>query len=397
MNKLVLRGRLLTQDGLIQSGLLVIDQETGLIEDVGEKDALELPKDERVLDIGNGTILPGLMDAHMHFFGSASQSLTEWVTTPETLVALRSVTDMKKLLMAGFTTVRDLGSNAGVHIARAEREGAIEGPSVIAASKSLSQTGGNDDPLMLPLRIAQELSYSYYCDGPWECRRAVRMCVRDGAEVIKVYASGTFAQGAKGRVQLTTEEISAITDEAHRAGLKVTAHAYGEDALENVIEAGVDSIEHGIALTDEIAARIKKKGIYYIPTLSAFFAARPSSSSERDMMIKRHLGADMELAKKYDLKIACGSDFTGSHSEPHGQNYLEISQLSKHLGELRAISAATSVAAECMGLADRGLLRKGCRADVVVARGNPDANIEALNPKNILYVIKSGRLYDASS
>jgi imidazolonepropionase-like amidohydrolase len=391
MEHIVFRGRLFDGQKTIDDGAVVVDQDSGRVVDAGSRQDIVEPKGSRVLAQEGSTILPGLVDAHMHFFGSSTYSLAEWVTVPEAMTALRGVRDMRRLLRAGFTAVRDLGSKAGTYISQAEREGAIEGPRVFPSSKSLAQTGGDDDLTILPLDISQRLSYSYYCDGPWECRRAVRLCLRDGAEVIKVYASGSFAQGTKPRVQLTVEELRAIVDEAHRVGVKVAAHAYGEAALSNVIEADVDSIEHGIGLTAEIAAMIRKKGMYYIPTLSAFYAAKPSANAERESFIKRHLTEDMSLAKEYGLKIVCGSDFVGSETEPHGQNYREIVNLARFFGAGNALSAATSVGAECLGLEGGGRLSKGSRADLVVTRGDPTKRPEDLAPENIAYVVKEGR------
>jgi len=393
MSKLVLKGRLFTGTELFEDGVVVVDQASGLIEVAGRRSEVDEPSESEVFSTQDSTILPGFMDAHMHFFGSKHYDLLEWVATPDVLVALRSVADMRRLLYAGFTTVRDLGSKAAVYLSRAVREGVIEGPRVIAASKSLAQTGGDDDPTILPLKIAQELSYSYYCDDPWECRRAVRMVLRDGGEVVKVYASGSFAQGGKPRVQLTVEELKAIVDEAHRAGIKVTAHAYGEQALMNVVEAGVDSIEHGIALTPEIAQSIRDKGIYYVPTLSAFLAAKPSGNPERDHLIKRHLSTDMEIAKEYGLKTVCGSDFVGADNELHGENYREIVNMAKYFGIKEALIAATSRAAECLGLRGVGQLMKGYQADIVVTKGNPFVDPQLLSPQNIIMVLKVGKRY----
>ena len=143
----------------------------------------------------------------MHFFGSKKYDIIEWLTTPETLVALRSVADARKLLRAGYTAVRELGGKAGPYLRRAVEEGMIEGPTIVQAAKSLAQTGGNDDVPILPLEISDQLSYSYYCDGPWECRKAVRKVVRDGGDLVKVYASGSMSQGTNIRPQFTRKNL----------------------------------------------------------------------------------------------------------------------------------------------------------------------------------------------
>lgn len=390
MTQIAYRGRLFDGERTIDEGVVVVDEESGRIVGAGSRKEVEEPRGARVVSPEGATILPGLVDAHMHFFGTGTHDLADWITIPDTLTALRAVPEMQRMIAAGFTAVRDLGSKAGTHISRAEREGTIAGPRVVAAAKSLAQTGGDDDLTMLPLDVSQRLSYSYYCDGPWECRRAVRKCIRDGAEVIKVYASGSFAQGKKARVQLTVEELKAITDEAHRAGVKVAAHAYSEAALANVVEAGVDSIEHGIGLTDEIAATAKKKGIFYVPTLSAFYSAKPSANAEREMFIKRHLTEDMGMAKAHGLRVVTGTDFVGSLDQPHGQNFQEVVNVAKFLGTEAALTAATSTAMDCLGL-EGGRLRAGAPADVVVVKGDPTKRAEDLAPENVLFVMKRGR------
>ncbi len=398
MTSVVIKGSIFDGREFLEDGIVVVDEATGLISDCGKASDVQIPRDPRKTISGEKfTILPGLIDAHVHFFGSTRYDLMEWVTTPDALVALRSVDHLRRLLYAGFTAVRDLGSKVGTQLSRAVAEGVIEGPRVISAAKSLAQTGGNDDPKILPLDIAQELSYSYYCDSPWEARKAVRLCLRDGAEVIKVYASGSFAQGGKPRVQLTVEELKAIVDEAHNNGIKVAAHAYGETALMNAIEAGVDSIEHGIGLTSEIAAQAKKKGIFYVPTVSPYLMAKPSANKDREILIKRHVTQDMVLAKEAGLKITCGSDFIGAETEMHGQNYLEIVGLAKFFGAKVALNAATETAADCLGLSNAGKIKKGADATLVVVRGNPLENVETLAPGNIQHVMKTGRIYTPAS
>jgi len=252
MEKMSLSGRIFDGENVIDHGTVSIDG-NGMISDVS--DHKENHGSSKTINCENATIIPGLIDVHMHFFGCRKEDISEWNLIPSELASVRSVTDMYNLLLSGFTTVRDLGSKTGVYLSQAERDGDIIGPSVISAGHSLAQTGGNDDLKYLPLEMSQDLSYSYYCDGPWECVSAVRKVVRDGATAVKVYASGGFAAGGKPIPNLTVEELKSIVEEGHRNNLKVTAHAYGEDAIMNVIEAGVDSIEHGIGLTEDLAVK----------------------------------------------------------------------------------------------------------------------------------------------
>ena len=390
MSVVVLKGPVFNGTELCRDYVVVADASCGEITSVGRIGEVDEPRGAQVITVKDGTILPGLIDAHLHFFGAQRHGLIDWTVVPETLVALRSVADMERLLRAGFTAVRDLGSKAGTYLSQAEREGTIQGPRIISAAKSLGQTGGDDDPTILPLPIAQQLSYSYYCDGPWDCRKAVRKVIRDGAEVVKVYASGSFAQGRKVRPQFTVEELDAIVDEAHSAGLKVAAHAYGEQAMANVVEAGVDSIEHGIGLTPETAKRIKDKEMYYVPTISIYLTPNPNRSKESAALVQRHCTEDMRMAKEFGLKIVAGSDYTGDTLR-HGDNYREIAGLASIIGNKEALIAATSTAAECLGIKS-GRIEKGYAADLVAVRGNPLDDIEALSPKNIIYVVRRGSL-----
>jgi imidazolonepropionase-like amidohydrolase len=396
--KLVLKGAVFTGSELIQQGVVVVDQSTGLIEGAGRQGEVDEPRDEARIIADKGiTILPGLIDTHIHFFGTSGPNVIDWVTVPEAEAALRSVRDLHRLLYAGFTTVRDLGSKVGTYLSRAVKDGIVEGPRVIAASRPLSRTGGDDDPSMLPLPIAEQISYSYHCDGPWECRKAVRKVIRDGGEAVKLYASGSLSQERKGHVHFTVEELKAIVEEAHLAGLKVAAHAWSEEGLMNVVEADVDSIEHGMWLTPEIAERIKKKGIFYAPTLSVFSATKSTTVNPyREKFVKRHFAEDMEIAKQFDLKIVSGSDYFGADTVPHGQNYMEIVSLAKYIGNTQAIVAATSRAAECLGLDNIGQVKKGFDADLIVAAGNPLTDLEAISPKRISHVIKKGKIFTTS-
>jgi imidazolonepropionase-like amidohydrolase len=393
MSTLLLRGPIFTGEEFVDAGCVAINQSKGTIIDVGGRGEVNEPKDARTLEVEGSTILPGLVDAHVHFFGSRRYNMAEWVTTPETLVALRSVADVRRLLRAGFTAVRDLGSKAGVYLRQAVEEGLFEGPRIVSAAKSLSQTGGDDDLTILPLDISKRLSYSYYCDGPWECRRAVRKVIRDGGDLVKVYASGSMSQGTRVRRQFTFDELSAIVEETHSAGMKVASHAYGEDALRNSVEAGVDSIEHGIGLTPEIAKEMAKKGIFYIPTLTPYLAKAPTANEEHVRLVQRHLTQDMELVKQFNLKLVVGSDFVGCDTEPHGENYREIVNVAKYVGNKEALVAATSIAADCLGLEKSGRIKAGYDADIVIVKGNPVENTGCLSPSNILYVMRKGQLY----
>ena len=406
-NVLALSGRIFDGKDFLEKATVLVDG-SGLISEVG----VDTGPDHGLKSISDSkyTILPGLMDVHMHFFGSRKEDIAEWNVIPAELASIRSVTDMRNILFAGFTTVRDLGSKTGVFLAQAEYEGDIIGPHVISAGHSLAQTGGDDDFRGLPLEMAQTLSYSYYCDGPWECISAVRKVIREGGDAIKLYASGGFAAGGKPLPNLTVEEIRAIVDEGHRAGVKVTAHAYGEEALNNVIDAGVDSIDHGIGLTEDIAERIRKAGIYYVPTMSVYKAGkidpnhiglltliRGRSKANREEIVRKHVTKEIEIARDVSLKMATGTDYVGAENSVHGNNADELVYMSEYLGPLETLRAATSRAAECVGLSNSGTLKPGNYADLVVVEGNPGKNIEDVRKNRVRFVLHNGRLYDCQN
>ncbi len=392
MSTLILRGRAFDGKSQHPDAVVKIDTINGIILDFGERGSVEVPRDAKKLRLDrDATILPGLVDAHVHFMSSTGHGPNDWAAVPDTLAVLRGAGELRKLLQAGFTSVRELGSKGGPHLAQAVSEGSIEGPDVVSCGRALAQTGGDDDPPGFPLRLAQELaSYSYFCDGPWECRRAVRMVDRDGARVVKFYASGAFSRGAKVRSNFTDEETKAIVDESRRLGLKVAAHAYGEEAMERAVRCGVDSIEHGLGLTSSLASEMGKRGTYYVPTLHIY--RNPVYKNRDNELVKKHLSEDMQIAREKGVKVVMGSDTIGDRTIPHGRNYEEIVEEARFLGNREALIAATSRAAECLGLENAGMLASGFRADLVVVRGDPSKNTRALAPENIVHVIKRGRL-----
>jgi imidazolonepropionase-like amidohydrolase len=391
MSVLEFRGRAFDGRNLHKSAVVNIDTDQGIIQGFGDRGEVEEPRGAKRLEVEDATLLPGLIDGHVHFYSAVGEGIAAWASVPDTLAVLRGARDLRRLLHAGFTAVRELGTKGGVHLAQAVAEGSIEGPEVVSCSRALAQTGGDDDPPTFPLELAQQLaSYTYFCDGPWECRKAVRKVARDGGKVVKIYASGAFSRGGRIKPNFTKEEIGAIVDESRRLDLKVAAHAYGEEPLWNVVDAGVDSIEHGLGLTSRIASAIARKGIYYVPTLVTYNS--PGYKNRYHEMVKRHLSEDMVVAKEQKVKVVMGSDIVGDTPRPHGRNYEEIVAEAKFLGNREALIAATSRAAECLGLENSGALKEGFRADAVIVRGNPLEDIEALAPENILYVIRSGKL-----
>jgi imidazolonepropionase-like amidohydrolase len=388
----VFRGRVFDGIRLHDDAVVSVNPELRTIDGFGERGSVELERDAKVIDCRGMTILPGLIDAHVHFYSALGEGINSWAMVPDELAVLRAAKDLRILLSSGFTAVRELGSKGAPQLARAVDEGSIDGPRVVTCARALSQTGGDDDPPGFPLDVAQRLaSYTHFCDGPWECRRAVRMVAREGAGVVKFYASGAFSRGSRVKRNYAYEEIEAIVDEAHALGLKVAAHAYGEDALLGVIKAGVDSIEHGLGLTPRTAKAAAERGIYYVPTLVTYMNKSYRERAKQEM-VRKHLEEDMELTRERAVKVVMGSDIVGDSARPHGMNYEEIVAESRTLGNQEALVAATSRAAECLGLKS-GRIKKGFDADVIVVRGNPLEDLHSLHPRKVDRVMRLGTFY----
>lgn len=372
---------------------VVFDDQRGLIQQVDGSGSAKKSQGSTDISGPDLTLLPGLTDAHMHLMGARHFDSLEMITLPEVLSALRCTNDLRALLRAGYTLVRELGSKVAPQLRKAVEEGSIAGPTIFTSGRSIAQTGGDDDIVRLPIDINQRLSYSIYCDGADECRKTVRTVIRDGANVVKVYASGSLDQymfeGTKIRRQFTVDELRAIVDEAHAVCLRVAAHAYGEDAMMNALEAGVDSIEHGVGMTEEVCARMAKQGTFYVPTLSVYDALLPTLAPHVKEVVANHR-RDVELASKHRVKIACGTDYAGNDITPHGQNYVEIVNISRIVGPTKAMESATKRGAECLGY-DSGVIARGKIADLIVVRGSPEKDVRNLDPENVVRVFKHGK------
>jgi imidazolonepropionase-like amidohydrolase len=395
VTKYYYKGRIFDGSQIIEDGAVTVDALNGKIEAAGPANEVDKPTNCTDLSFTNATLLPGLVDAHLHFFGTKRFDTMDFITTPKVTAALRCVNDLNKLLNAGFTAVRDLGSKVATYLRKAVDEETLSGPTIFAAGKSLAQTGGNDDLTRLPINVSRQLSYSLYCDGRDDCRKAVRRVIRDGANVIKVYASGSLDQamdeGTTILRQFSVEELKMIVEEAHANKLKVAAHAYWDESISNALEAGVDSIEHGIGLTEETAESMVKQGTFYVPTASLYTQFFSRIKPDIRARIERHQKDEIQLALKAGVKVVNGTDFAGTETFPHGQNYEEIKFLSKVIGNVEALKCATKNGAACLGLKPSGEIRAEYIADLIVVNGDPSRDIAALNPSNVIAVLQRGR------
>lgn len=372
-------------DGMVEDAAVLV--EDGRIASVGP--AGELSGDAETIDLGDATLLPGLIDAHVHLVWSASaepHSLVE--SEPRTVTALRCAENMRKHLEAGVTTVRDVGSTDGmaIDIARAVQLGVLPGPRVVAAGRAIAMTGGHG------WFLGQE------ADGPDAVRSAVRQEIKNGATCIKFMASGGVYGHAEepGSSQLTIEEMRAGVEEAHKAGKKVAAHAYSAEAINNALEAGVDSIEHGSFIDWETAEKIRDQGSYLVPTMSVYAAmdeqgqelGAPEYIQRKTKEVVAATQEALQTAMEAGVKIVAGTD-CGAPGHPHGTLPMEL-RLMVEAGAtpLQAIQSGTSAAAELLGLeAETGSLEAGKSADIIAVGGNPLEDITELG-KVELVVLK---------
>lgn len=358
-----------------------------------------------VIDRRNGTVMPGFIDMHTHLTSQLGPgSYMHKFTNSAADVTLNAVNYANKTLMAGFTTVRDLGDsyNASIALRNAINAGKVVGPRVYTAGKSLATTGGHADPTNGAHSdlFAPPTPYEGVLNGPYEARQAVRARYQDGSDLIKLTVTGGVLSVAKSghNPQFMKDELDAVVATAKDYEMKVTVHAHGKEGMLRAIEAGVNSIEHGTYMDDEVMRAMKKNGVYYVPTITAgrsvaerakidgFFPelVRPKAAA-----IGPKIQSTFAEAYKAGVKIAFGTD-AGVYD--HGENYREfIYMVEAGMPPLVAIRSATAEASKLLGVSDIGTLEVGKRADVVAVQGNPLDNIELLRHINL--VIKDGDIY----
>ncbi|WP_295194669.1 amidohydrolase family protein [uncultured Brevundimonas sp.] len=361
----------------------------------------------KVVDLRQAFVLPGLIDSHVHLTSQQNPNARlEEVTLSDADQAMVGARYARRTLMAGFTTVADLGaSNQAIFALRnAVRNGDVPGPRIIAAGSSVSIHGGHGDINGYREDVMHLLSSESICSGPEDCMRAVRTQVRAGADIIKITATGgVLSNTAAGlNQQFSDDELSAIVGSAHRMGRQVTAHAHGVDGINAFLRAGGDSIEHGTYLDDQSIRLFKSNGAWLIPTLLAGdFVARIASGPDNfftPAQTAKALEAGPKMldmarrAHEGGVKIAFGTD---SGVSAHGDNAQEFALLVRAgLSPLEAIQAATVGAAEHLRIANEaGKIAVGMPADIVAVSGDPLSDVTEL--ERMRFVMKSGVVYRA--
>jgi imidazolonepropionase-like amidohydrolase len=361
---------------------------------------------DQVVDLKNATVTPGWIDCHVHLDQQSSPtSVLEGFQLNPGDWALNGAFYAKKTLLAGFTTVRNLGDhgNSTLALRRAVKLGFVDGPRIYTSGKSIATTGGHADPTngRAAALMGDPGPVDGVINGPDEARKAVRQRYKDGVDVIKITATGgVLSQATSGMApQFTPEELKAIIDTAHDYGLKVAAHAHGTEGMKRAVEAGIDSIEHGTFMTDEVIALMKKHGTYYVPTISAgkFVAEKAKIDGyftpivrPKAALIGPQIQATFQRAYQGGVKIAFGTD---QGVAPHGENAQEfVFMVEAGMPPLAAIKAATIEAAKLLG-ADKeiGTVEPGKFADLVAVPGDLIADIKLV--AKVSFVMKGGTIY----
>jgi len=392
----------------------VVVVKDGIIKEAGKESEVTLPEDAEVVDLGNATIMPGLIDAHAHLTGFRyGDMIKESLLTPPGVLTLRAAKDLEALINAGFTTIKDSGSMIALDLREAVKEDTIVGPRVVAAGPPLTQTFGHADAHYLPISLVDVRHSpirgpfgSLICDGEAECRKAARYAFRCGADYLKIMATGgVLSQKDSPRYrQFTKAEIRAIVEEAEAVGTFVEAHAQGSEGIVNALESGVKVIAHAIYIDDEGIHLAKERGAVITPTFSIVQriidvgqeAGVPEWGLRKAEEIFKEHERNIRRAYRAGVKIATGTDFLGGLLSPHGMNAMEVKLLVDKVGmsPKEALRAATRNAAEAAGLAGKvGEVREGYVADIIAVAGDPTTDVTTLlKPSNIVFVMKEGKI-----
>ncbi len=362
-----------------------------------------------LIDLKQQFVMPGFIDMHTHITGERDPNKTphEWTTLNDQDAAFQTIPFLEITLNSGFTTVRNLGAdykniNA---IKRAIQKGYINGPRIISSNGAISATGGHGDSHGYRYEISNAFEKSVgVCDGADDCRRAVRAKVKQGADVIKITATGGVLSNTAAGVgqQLTDDEMVSIVETAHSLGRKVAAHAHAAEGINAALRAGVNSIEHGSYLDDESVQLFNKTNAYLVPTLLAGVALGeemevndkiPPAILQKITQVIPVVEASFKRALNGNVNIAFGTD---SGVSKHGTNAREFELMVNYgMDNEEAIKTATVNASELLGMSNRiGTIEKGKAADIIAVNGDPLVDIKLL--QDVQFVMKEGTVYKSN-
>jgi imidazolonepropionase-like amidohydrolase len=362
-------------------------------------------KNDLLIDLKAYTILPGLIDMHVHLENETSRDgyLKEFQLDPAD-VAFESTVYAKRTLKAGFTTVRDLGgSGVNISLRNAGNKGYVVGPRIFTAGKSLAITGGHADPTNGYRKdlMGDPSPKDGIVNSVEDARKAVRQRYKNGADLIKITATGGVLSVAKDGLgpHFTEEEMAMIVETATDLGFHVAAHAHGDDGMRRAVLAGVKTIEHGTFMSDEPMELMIEKNAYYIPTITAGMAVANFAEEEgyypaiivpKAKLVGPQISTTFGRAYRKGVPIGFGTD---AGVFPHGENYKEFGYMvAEGMPAMEAIQSATSVNAEILNMSEElGQIKKGFLADIVAVQGDPIKDISAMG--KVVFVMKAGVVY----
>ena len=389
-----LDGRVIVGDGRILEHATVLVEDGKILKIA--PNSMTIPKDTQKIPVDGQTLLPGFIDCHTHICMDGSPDpMAVCLSESPVITTLKAARSARRTLMAGVTTVRDMGSKDGIDfgLRQAIDSGLIPGPRMLISGRLICMTGGHGWQIGLE------------ANGPDEVRKAAREQIKAGADIVKLMATGgVLTPGVEpGSEQLTEAELRAGVEEAHKAGKKTATHAMGTRGIQNALRAGIDSIEHGVYLDDETISMMMERNIPYIPTISALYnietkgieAGIPAFAVEKTLKVKPFHLESIRMARETGIAVAAGTD-AGTPFNLHGENLAEIKLLVDYGGfsPMGAIEAGTRIAARVLGLEEKlGTVEEGKVADLVLVEGNPLDNIDVLlNQESIRLVMQGGKI-----
>lgn len=391
------KGKLLTEKTLVISN--------GKIQQVEDGYTAPASGQDKVIDLKDKTVLPGFVDMHVHLESETNpKRYMARYTDNEADVAFQSTVFARRTLMAGFTTVRDLGgSGVNTSLRDAIKKGYVVGPRIFSAGKSIATTGGHADPTNGSRKglMGDPGPREGVINSPEEARKAVRQRYKNGADVIKITATGGVLSVAKsGRnPQFFADEIKAITETAADYGMLVAAHAHGDRGMQRAVLGGVKTIEHGTFMSEETMELMKKHDAYYVPTITAGKEVAEKAEEEGyypELVVPKakEVGPQIQgtfgKAYKNGVKIVFGTD---AGVFKHGENAREFQYMVEAgMPEMEAIRSATLTAAMLLGMQEEiGQLKEGFLADIIAVNDDPTKDIKTL--QNVVFVMKEGVVY----
>jgi imidazolonepropionase-like amidohydrolase len=400
--QVILAGNLIADANAGPTGPATITVTDGRITNIAKGlDRTGIPADATVIDLSTKTVLPGLIDLHVHLTGDPGGDFRDEAVDPDEWGVVMGVKNAALTVKAGFTTVREAGSaqNTAFVLRRGTAEGKIVGPRIVAAGPALSIVGGHGDVTGFRKDVLAALDGGYTCTGPLECAEKVRKASRLGADVIKITATGgVLSQQGRGlEAHFTREEMTSIADTAHSLGLKVMAHAHGARGIESAAASGIDTIDHGTFADDAALKVMKAKGTALVPTLMALEGVRARLGKgiytpTVEVKAKQALevaGRQVTRARAMGVSVAFGTD---AGVFEHGKNAGEFALMVKAgMTNKEALASATTVAAKTLGMeSEIGKIAVGYSADLIAVASNPLDDVRIL--EKVEWVMVRGRI-----